>query len=143
MRQIFVNLPVLDLARSIEFFKALGFSFNPQFTDDKGACLVIEEGSIYFMLITEPFFKTFIPQHEIADAGKTKEVLLCISAESRAAVDEMLGRAVAAGASEYRPVEDYGWMYSRSFIDLDNHEWEVAYMDAANMPQNPGESQKI
>jgi predicted lactoylglutathione lyase len=136
-KQIFVNLPVMDLARSMEFFKSLGFSFNPQFTNEQAGCLVIEEGSIYVMLITEPFFKGFIPAHEQADAGKVKEVLTCISLESRATVDEMLGKAVAAGGREYRPAEDHGWMYSRSFTDLDNHVWEIMYGDASAAPATP------
>ncbi len=136
-RQIFVNLPVLDLPRSVEFFRALGFSFNPQFTDDKGACLVIEEGSIYAMLIVEPFFKSFTPSHSQADAGKVKEVIVALSADSRQAVDAMLEAAIVAGGREYRPADDHGWMYLRSFLDLDNHIWEIAYMDTSQAPATP------
>lgn len=142
-KQIFVNLPVKDLNRSKEFFTALGFSINPQFTDDKAACVVMGE-NIYAMLLTEPFFKTFT-RKEIADATKTTEVLIALDAESREAVDEMVRRAVDAGGSLYADPQDHGWMYQHSFADPDGHQWEVAYMDEAALQQmqQAGQAQPV
>jgi predicted lactoylglutathione lyase len=131
INKIFVNLPVQDLKRSMAFFSNLGFSFNKQFTDENAACLVISE-DIYAMLLTEPFFKTFIKK-EIADSSRTTEVINALMCESRAEVDSILGKALAAGAKEYREAEDHGWMYGRSFEDLDGHLWEVGYMDPAHV----------
>ncbi|HEX7845750.1 MAG TPA: VOC family protein [Chitinophagaceae bacterium] len=132
--KIFVNLPVKDLQRSIEFFSHLGFSFNLQFTDDKAACLVINEGSIYAMLITEEFFRTFTKK-PISDAKKNTEVLIALDAESRKEVDTMIRKAIEAGGSTYMDAQDHGWMYGHSFADLDGHQWEVLYMDEAAIPQ--------
>lgn len=131
--KIFVNLPVKDLKRSIDFFTHLGFSFNQQFTDDKAACLVINDGSIYAMLLTEPMFKTFTKK-EIADASKTTEVLIAIDADSREQVDELVKKAVEAGGSIYSEPADHGWMYQHSFADPDGHQWEVLYMDESKLP---------
>lgn len=131
--KIFVNLPVKDLKRSIDFFTHLGFSFNPQFTDDKAACLVINEGSIYAMLLTEPMFKTFTKK-EIADASKTTEVLIAINADSREQVDELVKKAVEACGSIYAKPVDHGWMYQHSFADPDGHQWEILYMDESKLP---------
>ena len=131
--KIFVNLPVKDLKRSIDFFTHLGFSFNPQFTDDKAACLVISEGSIYAMLLTEPMFKNFTKK-EIADASKTTEVLIAIDADSREQVDEMVKKAVEACGSIYAKPADHGWMYQHSFADPDGHQWEILYMDESKLP---------
>ena len=126
--KIFVNLPVKDLEKSKEFFLKLGYSFNQQFTDEKAASLVISE-HIYAMLITEPFFKTFIPNKEIADTAKTKEVLVALSTNSKEEVDELTNKAIAAGGRQFREPEDHGFMYARSFEDLDGHDWEVIWMD--------------
>ena len=126
--KIFVNLPVKDLEKSKEFFLKLGYSFNQQFTDEKAASLVISE-HIYAMLITEPFFKTFIPNKEIADTAKTKEVLVALSTNSKQEVDELTNKAIAAGGKQFREPEDHGFMYARSFEDLDGHVWEVIWMD--------------
>jgi predicted lactoylglutathione lyase len=131
--QIFVNLPVKDLNKSIEFFTSLGYSFNPQFTNEQGASLVISD-NIFFMLLTEPFFKSFIKK-EIADATKVAETINCISVDSREAVDEMVRKAVAAGATVPNDKQDYGWMYGHGFQDLDGHLWEFAYMDMSAVPQ--------
>lgn len=131
--KIFVNLPVKDLERSKAFFAKLGYSFNPQFTDDKAACMVISE-DIYTMLLTEPFFKTFTHK-DIADAAKTTEVLVALSADSRGKVDDMLRKALAAGAKEPREPQEYGFMYGRSFEDLDGHIWEVIWMDPKAIKQ--------
>jgi uncharacterized protein len=132
--KIFVNLPVKDLSRSIDFFTALGFAFNPQFTDDKAACMVISE-SIYSMLITEPYFKTFTKK-EISDAKKNTEVLIALDAESREQVDAIVRKAVKAGGSTYMEPQDHGWMYGHSFADLDGHQWEILYMDERAAPQS-------
>ena len=132
--KIFVNLPVKDLKRSIDFFSHLGFSFNMQFTDDKAACLIINDGSIYAMLLTEPMFKTFTKK-EIADATKTTEVLIAIDAESKEKVGEMVSKAVEAGGSIYAEPQDHGWMYQHSFADPDGHQWEILYMDESKLPQ--------
>ncbi len=131
--KIFVNLPVRDLGKSKEFFSKIGFSFNPQFTNDKAACMIIGE-NIYAMLLTEEMFKTFTKK-EISDAKKTTEVLLAVDAESREKVNEMVKKAVEAGGSLYRDAEDHGWMYECSFADLDGHQWEVLYMDESKAPQ--------
>lgn len=131
--KIFVNLPVKELKRSIAFFTHFGFSFNQQFTDDKAACLVINDGSIYAMLLTEPMFKTFTKK-EIADASKTTEVLIAIDTDSREQVDELVRKAVEAGGSIYTEPADHGWMYQHSFADPDGHQWEILYMDESKLP---------
>ncbi len=134
--KIFVNLPVKDLDKSKEFFTKIGFSINLQFTDEKAACVVISE-DIYAMILREEFFKTFIPKKEIADATKTTEVLMALSADSKEKVDEMADKALAAGASKLREPEDHGFMYSRSFQDPDGHIWEVLWMDMNAAPPTP------
>lgn len=137
---IFINLSVKDLEKTKEFFSKLGFSFNPQFTDEKAACLVISE-NIYAMLITEEYFKTFTKK-EIADSSKTTEVINALSVESKKQVDEMVDKAIAAGGRVSRDPDDYGWMYTKSFEDLDGHLWEILWIDENNIPKNSGESQK-
>lgn len=133
-RQIFVNLAVKDLNKTIEFFTKLGFKFNPQFTDENATCMIIDRDS-YVMLLVEKFFKTFIPDKDICDAKKSTETLIALSAESRAKVDEMLSKVVSAGGTEYRKAQDYGWMYGRAFQDIDGHIWEIGYMDESAMPE--------
>jgi predicted lactoylglutathione lyase len=132
-KQIFVNLPVKDLARSKAFFTELGYSFNPQFTNEQGACMVVHEGSIHVMLLVEPFFQTFTKK-AIADAGKTTEVLVCFSCESREEVDQLVAKALAAGGRAPNPVQDHGFMYGHGFEDLDGHLWELVYMDMSAAP---------
>lgn len=127
-RQIYVNLPVKDLNASVEFFKAVGFEFNMQFTDEKAACLVVGE-NIFAMLLQEEYFKTFTKK-DIVDATKATEVLIAISADSKEEVDGIVSRAVAGGAKSNGSI-DHGFMYQSSFDDLDGHTWEVAYMDPA------------
>ena len=131
-RQIFVNLPVKDLPRSKAFFEKLGFSFNPQFTNEQGACMVISEG-IYAMLLVKPFFKTFIDT-EIADARKSTEVLVCLSCDSREEVDALVKKATAAGGKAHRQPQDHGFMYSHGFTDPDGHVWELVYMVPEAVP---------
>ncbi|KAF1068955.1 VOC family protein [Variovorax sp.] len=127
-KQIFVNLPVKDLDKSKAFFNALGYSFNPQFTDANAACMVVQEGSIHAMLLVESFFKTFTDK-AIADTRTSTEVLLCLSCESRAEVDELVAKAVAAGGTTPRAPQDLGFMYGHGFQDLDGHLWELVFMD--------------
>jgi len=132
-KNIYVNLPVKDLERSKNFFTELGFSFDPKFTDDKAACLVIGD-NIFAMLLTEPFFKTFT-RKEICDSTKYTEVLIAIDQESREKVDEMVEKAVQAGGSKYSEPQDHGWMYHHAFADPDGHQWEVMYADESKLPQ--------
>lgn len=127
--KIFVNLPVKDLNKSVTFFTKLGFSFNAQFTDENATCMVISE-DIFVMLLVEPFFKNFTKK-EIADARKTTESIICLSAESRAEVDEMVSRALAAGGTAPNQKQDQGYMYGHGFEDIDGHLWEVMWMDPA------------
>jgi len=129
--KIFVNLPVKDLNRTVEFFTKLGFSFNPQFTDENATCMVIGE-DIFVMLLVEKFFKSFTKK-EICDATKDAEVIVALSAESRENVDQMINRVIQAGGTESREPQDHGWMYGRSFQDIDGHLWEVIYMDVSAM----------
>ncbi len=131
-QQIFVNLPVADLPRSKTFFEALGLTFNPQFTNDQGACLVLGE-NIFAMLLTREFFKSFIDK-EIADARRTTEVLTCLSCGSRAEVDALVAKAVRAGGTAHRQPQDHGFMYAHGFEDLDGHIWELSFMDMSAFP---------
>lgn len=133
IKQIFVNLPVKDLKESIDFFTKLGFTFNPQFTNENATCMILGK-DMFAMLLVEKFFKTFTPKH-IADAKKTTEVLLAVSVESKQKVDEMIKKAIAAGGKEPRPPQDHGWMYGRSIEDLDGHIWEVFFADESQMPK--------
>jgi len=127
-RKIFVNLPIKNMEKSQAFFRSLGFSFNPQFTNDQGACLVISEDNNYVMLLVEPFFSTFTPK-AIADSSKTTEVLVCISCDSREEVDALVKKAVAAGGRSPNAPLDHGFMYGHGFEDLDGHLWELVWMD--------------
>ena len=125
--KIFVNLPVKDLNRTVEFFTKLGFTFNPQFTDENATCMIIGE-DIYVMLLVERFFKTFTKK-EICDVAKDAEVIVALSAESREKVDQTMNRVLEAGGKESRDPQDHGWMYGRSFQDIDGHLWEIIYMN--------------
>jgi predicted lactoylglutathione lyase len=125
--KIFVNLPVKNLNKSIEFFTKLGFSFNQQFTDETATCMIVTD-DIFVMLLTEEKFKTFTPK-EICDTKKYTEALVCLSLENRAKVDEMVRKAVAAGGTTYNEPQDHGFMYGHGFQDLDGHIWELIYMD--------------
>ncbi|MFJ7203173.1 VOC family protein [Streptomyces sp. NPDC098789] len=126
---IFVNLPVKDLDASKAFWTKLGYAFNAQFSDENAASMVISD-TIVAMLLTEARFKDFTHK-AIADTATTTEVLLCLSAESRGAVDELVDGAVGAGATEPRAAQDHGFMYGRAFEDLDGHTWEIMWMDPA------------
>jgi predicted lactoylglutathione lyase len=125
--KIFVNLPVKNLVKSVEFFTKLGFTFNQQFTDETATCMIVTD-DIFVMLLTEEKFKTFTP-NEICDAKKYTEALVCLSLESLAKVDEMVRKAVAAGGATYNRPQDHGFMYGHGFQDLDGHIWELIYME--------------
>ncbi len=129
MKQIFVNMQVQDLQRSTTFFKALGWTFNLQFTDENATCMVISE-HIFCMLHTPTGIQRFVPKgRSVTDAHKQFEVLLAVNADSREQVDDLYAKAIAAGATECRPAEDHGFMITRSFNDLDGHIWELFWMD--------------
>ena len=126
-RKLFLNLAVRDLKKSMDFFASLGFTFNPQFTDENAACMVFSEDA-YAMLLQEPFFKTFT-KRPLVDARQQTEGIYALSCTSRAEVDELLKKALAGGATPAMPSQDHGFMYSNSFYDLDGHHWEVLWMD--------------
>lgn len=141
-KKIFVNLHIKDLAKTRAFFGALGFTFNEQFSDNTATCMIISE-DIFCMLLTEPKFKSFT-KTEIADPMKAREVITAVSFDTRDQVEDVYNKAMAAGAKEARPVEDYGWMYLRSITDLDGHMWEFFFMDekAAAQAQNQPQAQQ-
>ncbi|RZS29480.1 hypothetical protein EV193_12123 [Herbihabitans rhizosphaerae] len=132
-RKTFLNLPVNDLPKAVEFFTSLGFSFNKDFTDENATCMVISDES-YVMLLVKPFFESFASK-PLADVENTTGAIVGLSADSREEVDELVGKALAAGAHEPKkdtPQEDF--MYGRSFIDLDGHHWEIMWMDPNFVP---------
>ena len=124
--KLFVNLPVKDLNKTVEFFTKLGFTFNPQFTDENATCMIVGK-DIFVMLLVEKF-KTFTKK-EISDVSKNTEVIVAVSTQSREEVDQMMEKVVGAGGKESRDPQDHGWMYGRSFEDIDGHLWEIFYMD--------------
>ena len=128
--QIYVNLPVKDLDRSVAFFTTLGFTFNPDFTDANATCMIVGE-NIFVMLLVEKFFQTFTPK-PISDATKATEVLVCLSRDSREDVDGMVRKAVAAGGTIHKDSQDHGFMYAHGFTDLDGHIWELVHMAGAD-----------
>jgi predicted lactoylglutathione lyase len=129
-----VNLPVKDLKSSIEFFTKLGYTFNPQFTDETATCMIISK-EIFAMLLTHDKFKSFTPK-EVCDATKSTEVLICLSCESREQVDELVSKAVAAGGTTYNKSQDHGFMYAHGYQDLDGHIWELMWMDPGAINQD-------
>ncbi|MEJ7738430.1 MAG: VOC family protein [Chitinophagaceae bacterium] len=131
--KIFVNLPVKNLDKSVEFFTKLGFTFNPQFTNEKATCMIIGE-DIFVMLLVEDFFKTFTKK-QIVDATTSTESIICLSADSREQVDELVNKALQAGGTTPNEKQDQGFMYGHGFQDLDGHLWEVMYMDMSAMNQ--------
>jgi uncharacterized protein len=126
-RDIFVNLPVRDLPRSMEFFSTLGFTYNPQFTDDKAACMIVSDKA-YVMLLSEPFFRGFT-KNQPCDTSTHTEALFALSCGSKAEVDQMVRKAIDAGGKHAMDSQDHGFMYGWSFYDLDGHHWEVLWMD--------------
>ena len=133
-RKIFVNLAVRDLQRSMRFFTQLGFAFDPRFTDDKAACMIVSSEA-FVMLLAEPFFKTFT-KREICNTSTHSEGLFALSCGSRAEVDEMVNQALAAGGTHAMEPQDHGFMYGWSFYDLDGHHWEVLWMDPKAVQAN-------
>jgi predicted lactoylglutathione lyase len=134
--QIYVNLPVKNLDNTVEFFTALGFSFNPDYTDENATCMIINDDA-YVMLLVEGFFKTFTSK-DIVDSTGSTEAIMAFSVDSREGVDDMYQKAIAAGGKESQPLQDYGFMYSHSFQDVDGHLWEVMWMDPAGPPADSG-----
>ncbi|MFY9476276.1 MAG: VOC family protein [Aquabacterium sp.] len=131
-QQIFLNLPVKDLERSKAFFTHLGYSVNPQFTNEQAACIVISD-TIYAMLLVEPFFQTFTKK-PISDAKASTEVLLCLSCDSREQVDTLVAKALEAGGKTPMDKQDHGFMYGHGFEDPDGHQWELMFMDMSAAP---------
>ncbi len=125
-KQIFVNLPISNMARSQAFFAALGYSFQPEFTNEQGAALVLGD-NLYAMLLVNDFFKTFIDK-PVADATQGTEVIVCLSCDSRAQVQSLVAKAIAAGGKAPRQPQDHGFMYAHGFEDLDGHIWELVHM---------------
>jgi len=132
-RKIFVNLPVQSLERSVAFFTALGFSFNPHFTDETATCMIVAD-DIFVMLLTHDKFQQFTPK-QLCDTKVATEVLVCLSAESRGEVDDLVAKAVQAGGSIYKEPMDFGFMYGHSFQDPDGHQWELMFMEPSAVPQ--------
>ncbi|PCC69425.1 hypothetical protein SAMN02745121_08120 [Nannocystis exedens] len=130
-RKLFVNLPVRELKRTVDFFTKLGFSFNPQFTDERATCMIVSEEA-FFMLMTEDRFKEFTSR-EICDTRTHLEGLFALSASSRAEVDHLVKTAIENGGSAIGEPKDYGFMYYRSFYDLDGHHWEVLFMEPSHV----------
>lgn len=130
-RMLFVNLPVSNLEKSMHFFKELGFEFNPQFTDDKAACMIVSD-SAFVMLLTKPFFQTFTKQ-AVCDTSTHTEGLFALSCKSREEVDRLYKTALASGGKPAMEAQDHGFMYSVSFYDLDSHHWELVWMDAGQV----------
>lgn len=131
-RKIFINLPVKDLDRSVEFFTALGFGFNPQFTDANATCMIVSD-EIFVMLLVQPFFQGFTTK-PLSDAHQQTEVLLALSLDNREEVDAFVAKAVAAGGTVTQPARDYGFMYQQSVADLDGHQWEPFFMAPDAVP---------
>jgi uncharacterized protein len=131
INNLFVNLPVKDLEKSKAFFSQMGLSFNAQFTDENAACLVLGP-NFYAMLLVEKFYSTFTKK-QIANTATTSEVINALMVEKRSEVDDLADKAFKAGASKYRDPEDMGFMYTRSFQDLDGHLWEIGWMDPAHI----------
>lgn len=127
--KVFINLPVKDLEKSKTFFQGLGYSFNPQFSDEKAACMIVSD-SIFVQLLKEDYFKTFTKK-QVSDAKKSTEVLIALDAGSREEVQQTVAKAKELGGTIYAEPADHGWMYQHSFADLDGHQWEIGYMDMA------------
>ena len=130
--QMFLNLPVKNLNRSVEFFSQLGYTFNPNFTNENASCMIISD-DIFVMLLVEKFFQTFT-EKQICDTTKNTEAIIALSCASRAEVDVMVRKAVAAGGTTPRKPVDHGFMYSHGYDDLDGHIWEVFYMEPGATP---------
>jgi len=132
--KVFINLPVKNLTKSMQFFQDLGFSFNPQFTDEKAGCMIISD-SIFVMMLTETYFKSFIDT-QVCDAHRSTEVLIALDAVSADEVKQFVNKAESLGGRIYAEAKDHGFMYQHSFADLDGHKWEMVYMDMNQFPQS-------
>ena len=130
----FINLPVRDLSKTTDFFSALGFEFDPQFTDENATRMIISEDTSA-MLVVEPFFQGFVAPRDIADTSTSQEVIVGLSAESREQVDDLTDKALAAGAESLGEADDQGYMYMRGFRDLDGHQWSFIWMDMSAIPE--------
>jgi hypothetical protein len=130
-KSIFINLPIRDIDQTRAFWSKLGFSFNEQFSDDKALCLVLNDGSMYAMLLTHELFSSFT--HKPITDGSTTQVLLALEVESREQVDTIVQAALTSGATRYREPADHGWMYYDSFADLDGHQWEIMFTDHSQL----------
>lgn len=130
--QTYVNLPVKNINRTKDFFSSIGFEFNPQFSDDNSACMVINDNT-FVMLLSESYFRTFINK-PVADVASAAGGIIALSADSREHVDELADKALSAGGKQSKEPADHGFMYVRSFEDLDGHLWEIAFMDMSAMP---------
>lgn len=126
INQVFLSLPVADLPKSVAFFKSLGFAHNPLFSDDTAACIIISD-AISVMLSSHAKFREFTPK-AVCDTSQAVEILISLSCESREEVDELVAKALAAGGSSYDKPEDFGFMYTHSFVDPDGHGWGVLHM---------------
>ncbi|MET3921906.1 VOC family protein [Arthrobacter sp. UYEF20] len=133
-KQMFLNLPVQDLDKSVAFFTALGFSFNPDFTDENATSMIINDDA-FVMLLVEGYFKTFTSK-PVADASSSAEAIMAFSVDSRDAVDELVRAALTSGGTPSEEAQDYGFMYTHSFQDPDGHLWEVFWMDPAGPPKD-------
>jgi hypothetical protein len=134
-REIFINVPVRDLSKSMEFFSSLGFTYNRQFTDDKAACMIISEKA-YVMLLSEQFFAGFT-KNQICNTSTHTEALFALSCTSKEEVNELVNKAIAGGGRPAMDAMDHGFMYAWSFYDVDGHHWEVLWMDPATIEQEP------
>lgn len=128
-KQVFINLPVANLQKSVAFFTALGFAYNPHFSNDDGACFIVSD-TIYIMLTTHARFRDFTPK-AVCNTSEAVEVLISIGCDSREEVDRLVANALAAGGTTYDEPEDLGFMYSHSFVDLDGHGWGVLHLTGA------------
>ncbi|NED95357.1 glyoxalase/bleomycin resistance/extradiol dioxygenase family protein [Phytoactinopolyspora alkaliphila] len=128
----FINLPVKDLGKTVEFFTSVGFAFDPRFTDGNATCMIISDDS-YAMLLVEPMFQNFT-QKDVVDTARSREVIIGLSADSKQHVDDLTQKAIAAGATELGEPQDDGFMYMRGFSDLDGHQWSFIFMDMSAVP---------
>ncbi len=131
--QVFINLPVKNLDKTIDFFTQLGYEFDAQFTNENATCMIVND-AISVMLLVEPFFQTFMKK-EVCDTARSAEMILALTVESRAEVDAYMDKVLRAGGKEPREATDHGWMYQRSFEDINGHLWEVFWMDPNGVPE--------
>jgi predicted lactoylglutathione lyase len=134
-KEIFINLPVKDLEKTSRFFEQMGYSFNPQFSDERAKCMIISD-DIYVMLLVEPFFRSFTGK-EVSDTSKTCDCILSLAEDSQTAVDKMMEKCIAAGGRDISKPQEVDFMYTRTFEDPDGHHWEIFHMDMAKVPNEP------